>query len=775
MKSYLNNIKKVTMMKNKINFVSGETYSLSELFSGNRKIIIPDLQRDYCWGNKEASIGNDLVGNFMESLTRLFKEPQRRINLGLIYGYEAPENYIQLCDGQQRITTLFLLLGLLNKKTKENLFRQYLISDYEYLQDDKEPYLLYAIRESSLYFLSDLVCNFFIETKAVNSIEKVEDIKKATWFFNEYNNDPSIQSMLKALSVLENKLDGQTDEWCSNFGYFLIEKLSFLYYDLENRNNGEETFVVINTTGEPLAATQNLKPLVINAKINENYERNQGKKIAHDWEEIDTYFWRKRKNDNDTSDVGFKEFLRWITIIETKDKEKQKSILSSGKYDFPYEEISFNDVYRYWKIVDFIFDKWEHRSVLNMDFLSPKEKDGYTISQIDCFTLLPLIVYCRKYENPDDKNLFRLFKFLENLTRLDNVSKAVNELVSSVIQIAENYDDIVEILNDVTTTDGNEKISTTILTNEEKRKLEILRDSDDRPDVEELFWEAQDDDKVQSHKIWSGEISPLLDWSITNNQFDRNKFNAYLETFDKLFVGSCEDEIDLLRRALLTQELNNYPIGGSLSFGWKWDSWHKIIFENSDKFKVFFDQLHGKNEVDIDKYMEQLCSDYKGNSQWIDFIKFDYLLKYCEGGKRLIRRNDELQLVQRSYAKPISVFNARLLHELGADWNNTVYNRKEFCEGWNFGFYQDQNYSCIAFDNSEKDIAIDINCKQNNFNVFLFRRNKKDTDNFFEDICKDNWEWKDDSLRWYKEVEFNGDYQEIDKYIRNLTKLLNDF
>ena len=246
---------------------------------GTEKLLFQTFKEIIAGGNKEASIGNDLVGNFMESLTRLFKEPQRRINLGLIYGYEAPENHIQLCDGQQRMTTLFLLLGLLNKKTKENLFRQYLISDYEYLQDDKEPYLLYAIRESSLYFLSDLVCNFFIETKAVNSIEKVEDIKKATWFFNEYNNDPSIQSMLKALSVLENKLSGQTDEWCSNFGYFLIEKLSFLYYDLENRNNGEETFVVINTTGEPLSATQNLKPLVINAKINENYERNQGKKM----------------------------------------------------------------------------------------------------------------------------------------------------------------------------------------------------------------------------------------------------------------------------------------------------------------------------------------------------------------------------------------------------------------------------------------------------------------------------------------------------------------
>ena len=38
------------MIRNKINFITGETYTLAELFSGNRRIIIPDLQRDYCWG-----------------------------------------------------------------------------------------------------------------------------------------------------------------------------------------------------------------------------------------------------------------------------------------------------------------------------------------------------------------------------------------------------------------------------------------------------------------------------------------------------------------------------------------------------------------------------------------------------------------------------------------------------------------------------------------------------------------------------------------------------
>ena len=155
-------------MKNKINFVTGETYTLAELFSGHRRIIIPDLQRDYCWGDEvHTDEKKELVSGFVYNLIQQFEGHQDdSLNLGLIYGYESPETHIQLCDGQQRITTLFLLLGMLNRKVGNNEFRQFLISDYE-LQDDKEPYLLYSIRESSLYFLSDLVCRFFMDTVSI--------------------------------------------------------------------------------------------------------------------------------------------------------------------------------------------------------------------------------------------------------------------------------------------------------------------------------------------------------------------------------------------------------------------------------------------------------------------------------------------------------------------------------------------------------------------------------------------------------------------------------
>ena len=394
-------------MANKINFITGETYTLAELFSGERRIIIPDLQRDYCWGdeNNTKSTGEkgELVSDFVNNLLAQFndyktKHDKERLNLGLFYGYEVPANHIQLCDGQQRLTTLYLLLGMINKKTiehkedtqlTEGKFRLYLISDFEYKHDDKEPYLNYAIRESSLYFLSDLVCKFFIE-----NTDKVENIKSADWYFDYYNLDPSIQSMLKALAKIEKIFEENSNSSLDflEFGDWLMNKVTFLYFDMENRKNGEETFVVINTTGESLSSTQNLKPLVLQEENNTGF-KNGEKCVDECWEEIETWFWQKRKADNDTADAGFDdtadagfaEFLRWISIIEQVDKDAPKEeqsdsikkliqLILQGKHcDFPYKEISFEKIYNYWKALKWIAESLGFSIQCN-DYLSPSYK-----------------------------------------------------------------------------------------------------------------------------------------------------------------------------------------------------------------------------------------------------------------------------------------------------------------------------------------------------------------------------------------------------------------
>ena len=103
----------------------GQLYNLTEIFTGKyTKIVIPDLQRDYCWGGKGR-----LVQDFLENIIEKGYRSRVDLSMGLLYGYEEPYGHIQLCDGQQRITTLFLLIGMLNKECS-NQFRNLLISDF---------------------------------------------------------------------------------------------------------------------------------------------------------------------------------------------------------------------------------------------------------------------------------------------------------------------------------------------------------------------------------------------------------------------------------------------------------------------------------------------------------------------------------------------------------------------------------------------------------------------------------------------------------------------
>ena len=46
---------------------TGYTYTLADLFSKDNKIIIPDLQRDYCWGTTNDKDGNNLVDRFIDN------------------------------------------------------------------------------------------------------------------------------------------------------------------------------------------------------------------------------------------------------------------------------------------------------------------------------------------------------------------------------------------------------------------------------------------------------------------------------------------------------------------------------------------------------------------------------------------------------------------------------------------------------------------------------------------------------------------------------------
>ena len=183
--------------------------------------------------------------------------------------------------------------------------------------------------------------------------------------------------------------------------------------------------------------------------------------------------------------------------------------------------------------------------------------------------------------------------------------------------------DIISIL------ESKEKISTRLLTNEEKRKLHILRNADiNRTRIEELFWETQ------KHKIFQGEITPLLDWAkVKEDSLNIDELNSLYLTFNTLFHEPLNyKELDITRRALLTQSLNEYPkiFNGNTNYSFcRTDSdWKKLINENIDKFRDFLGLL--KDEEDIYKAQEDMCTNNDHTKKFDEFVQIPELLDFCK-------------------------------------------------------------------------------------------------------------------------------------------------
>lgn len=738
---------KLIMQSNKME--TGTQYTLTQLFSGDKKIIIPDLQRDYCWGTTTSKDGSNLVQSFVRNIINNgFRQNETDLNLGLLYGYEAPAHHIQLCDGQQRITTLFLLLGMLNKQTGSNAFQNQLISYFELKDDDREPYLQYAIRESSLYFLSDLVTQYFL----INDNISVDEISKQPWYFGEYNLDPSIQSILAAMKIIEQEVK---DIDANAFGKYIVEKLSFLYYNMGDRKKGEETFVIINTTGEPLSATENLKPLLIGNITDEEKRKN----ASILWEKWETWFWQHRKGagkqENDTADNGLNEFFRWVGLLNFT-PESVQAIQKTGiinaeelrKIDDDYMTFINN----YFEIVYFLFNEKDGFFKNNLNWLAPLKKGN---EQISWFRLLPVIEYIKRFGTQNQRNILRVKTFFKNIARVDKVSKAVGDLLPKAIQLIKDLpnSDIASMLE-------IEKVSEQILTAEERLKFELYLAADNRVEMEDNFWEAE------NHKIWNGEIIPLLQWPTDNEGFKFDKFKQYYKTFLGVFIGECDANIDITRRALLTRNLKKYPKifrgDTNYSFGWEYSDWKKLINENREQFKLFFDELSG---ADLQEKQQKMIDDFDELKDWAEFVKIPKLIKYCKQKNIQWHGDKGWALIKEVKATTFANLKSYRLH-LDFKKDNFFKN-----EQWEVGFYP-QGRTCVFFKkrNDDRQVGIDVLHTENDkYKLELFSHNEtSNAEQFLKDVAEKF------SLKFGEDNRYNSELKSRDEIYALTKELIED-
>lgn len=208
------------------------------LMKGYDKIIIPMIQRDYAHGRTDKK-AQEVRANLLNDI---FDEEKKSIHFDLIFGSceKRHENgkekqcFIPV-DGQQRLTTLFLLY-LYAQKTEQHI---------EGVDLSK---FSYDTRRAAADFCEKVTS----EEWTIVQKRKVSDIiKDSVWFMNYWENDPTVAGMLNMLDAIHEKAEGRPLP--------TLEKIQFYFFDLESNGLNENLYLKMNSRGKPLTAFENLK------------------------------------------------------------------------------------------------------------------------------------------------------------------------------------------------------------------------------------------------------------------------------------------------------------------------------------------------------------------------------------------------------------------------------------------------------------------------------------------------------------------------------------
>ncbi|MEG0793263.1 MAG: DUF262 domain-containing protein [Lachnospiraceae bacterium] len=230
-------------------------------------VVVPMLQRDYAYGRIDEIEKRE---NFLGNLKEYFDDSVPH-ELDFIYGSVDKDKKLKLLDGQQRITTLFLLhwyLSLIKDDTDTHHFAEFK-SMMSLTNGDSR--FAYKTRFSSTDFCNALVAlNFksvdYIE-KYVQSIENPDVIlssviKKEKWFPPHWNYDPTIISMLNMLDSIKEFFK---PEECKVYYQKLVNdgQLSFNFLNLDDFKLTDELYIKMNSRGRALTRFENLKSKIL--------------------------------------------------------------------------------------------------------------------------------------------------------------------------------------------------------------------------------------------------------------------------------------------------------------------------------------------------------------------------------------------------------------------------------------------------------------------------------------------------------------------------------
>ena len=212
------------------------------------RIVIPKIQRSYAQGRKgEFIIRNNFLADIFTHLI-----DGKEMDLNFIYGsVRKMENSMvfELVDGQQRMTTLFLLHWYVANRELDRKSE-----DYKDICG-KLALFSYETRVTS----SDFCHMLAMYRGDVTTPCPSRALRLSKWYFRAYDRDATIEGMLNMLDAIHERYESELQR---NSELFLFDRLNLLQFQVLSLGEfglTEELYIKMNSRGLPLSSFDNFK------------------------------------------------------------------------------------------------------------------------------------------------------------------------------------------------------------------------------------------------------------------------------------------------------------------------------------------------------------------------------------------------------------------------------------------------------------------------------------------------------------------------------------
>lgn len=256
------------------------------------KIEIPIIQRDYAQGRDGESVRR-IRRSFLDVLHgALTSGPP--VSLDFVYG-DVENGTLRPLDGQQRLTTLFLL-------------HWYLAWRADRLEQEQGwKRFSYATRASARLF-----CERLAACKPPPDMNEVRAwLEDQPWFLHTWQHDPTIQSMLVMLEAIHERF---ADADCPGAWARLVDAqapaISFHVLPIEQMGLSEDLYIKMNSRGKPLTPFEHFK-----ARFEQVLERSRPERVDEFARKVDgawaDMLWPYRGSNN----IVDEEFLCYFQFV----------------------------------------------------------------------------------------------------------------------------------------------------------------------------------------------------------------------------------------------------------------------------------------------------------------------------------------------------------------------------------------------------------------------------------------------------------------------------